>query len=144
MAGLIIMLFALPALAYDGTFTVTKTYSGGYTNLITNYFHTDSISKASSFEWYDVADDNTETYYVDNSGNNYHGKHYTRVCCGTVEITDEQTVYFGGTVHFSTFYGDYKATASPIRLRIRNGSPSGLKFKSCGSFIAVKGDPNIA
>lgn len=146
MAAMFAILFAFPAVAENRGVTVSVAYNAGYTNLHYNYFHTKNLTKPDYYVWFSVTDQNTETYYVDSSGNEYTGKHYTRVCNGTTALTNEKTVYFGQTVNFTNpdFHNSSDLVdCNAIRLRIRNGNAVGLGYKTKGTFSAERSNQPI-
>ena len=143
MATLFAVLFAFPAAA-DVSQNVA--YNAGYTVLNHNYFYTTSLTKPSYYAWTSAKDINTETYYVDDYGNEYVGKHYTRVCSGTTVLTVEKTVNFGSTITFtSSDFTDssYLVGYNLIRLKIRNGSDLGLGYKTKGTFNTTRSDQPV-
>ena len=146
MATLFAVLVVFPASAEERSVPLDAPYTAGYTNLHYNYFHTTSLAKPYYYSWLTATDENIETYYVDGSGNEYTGKHYTRVCNGTTALTDEKTVYFGNTVNFTGsdfYYGNYLVDMNSIRLRIRNGSAIGLGYKTKGTFRATRSEQPV-
>lgn len=144
MAASLAVLTAFPVLAGNGVFTSQRPYSAGYNGPNTNYFYTGELSKSSSHRWAFVEDKNTETYYYDEFFNRYNGSHKTSVYWGNIEVAAEVFVGFGQDVTISQLKkASFYTSPNKLRLKIRNGHPDGLQYKTSGTFLAVKGDPNF-
>ena len=142
MAASLAVLTAFPVLAGNGVFTIKRSYTAGYQVPNSNFFFTGTLLKNSNQEWVYAEDSNIETLFVDGNGLNQLGNHWTCVFFGDLIISAEKKVYSGQRKRFDYFYGNYSMDADNIRLKISNGD-SRFLYKTKGSFIAVKGDPNI-
>lgn len=141
LAALFAILFAFPAMAYDGTNTVSRSYTAGYTILNYNYFFTGTLTKTSDWYWLSAKDDNIETVFVKSNGETNPGFHYTSVYCGTTLVsTSSAIVNSGAEVEIFVTYA-YRDVGS-IRLKINNGASNGEGYRTRGTFKGVKIDPD--
>lgn len=128
------------ALADPTIVTVQRQYIGGYSTLIVSSFYSGYLEKQATYQWISVKDDNTETYYVDETtGYQYEGMHKTRVYDSGNNYTGKQDVEFQGEYTFNYSELANVRTSSSIRLRIYKDPNETRKFQSKGQFIASYG-----
>lgn len=129
------------ALADPTLVTVQRQYIGGYSTLIVSSFYSGYLEKQATYQWISVKDDNTETYYVDETtGYQYDGMHKTWVYdSGNNHTSVYKEVAHQGDGSFTYSELANVRTASTIRLKIGKDPNETRKFQSKGQFIARYG-----